>query len=411
MVIASVLSQIESALAEGDFLQAEELLRKLLAQRPGEAALLYNLGIVLSHQDRLEEAAKAYAQACDLSPAFFESWINQGVALRDLGDMQAALGCFHRALDLRPGHHDALWQLGFVLLLLGDLEQGFSCHVPIWNEWSRNWRGGQPGPVWDGADIRGGTLLVHTDGGFGDSFMMSRFLPRLAARNVNIEFIVEDAIFPLFENRWEGVRAHRLSGPLPAYDAMTTLASLPCRLGITRPGDLACEKGYLRASPQRVAAWRERLAGLPRPHVAIAWSGREYGAGKHSRRAMRLADMAPLGKLRPGTLLSVQGGAESLEARTPPEGMNLIDAVADFPETAAILCAVDAVATMDTSIAHLAGALGCPTHTTVPFSPDWRWFLDREDTPWYPSMRLYRQVRPGDWSAPVTRIAAALAAG
>jgi tetratricopeptide (TPR) repeat protein len=411
MEIASVLSQIESALAEGDFLQAEELLRGLLAQRPGEAALLYNLGIVLSRQDRLEEAAKAYAQTCDLSPAFFESWINQGVALRDLGRVAASEACFRRALDLRPGHNDALWHLGFVHLLRGNLGQGFPCWEPVWKSWTARWRGGIPGPVWDGSDLRGGTLLVHTDGGFGDSFMMARFLPRLAAQGIRIEFFAEDEIAPLFMGRWEGVHVHRLGDALPAYDAAANLASLPLRLGLRTPVEVEAPSPYLSADALLVRSWRERLSQLPGKRVGLVWKGRDNGEGAWRQRSAPLDAFLPLAELPGLTLVSVQGGPFAFEAALAPQALRLTPGPNEFLDIAAAMESLDAIVTIDTSLAHLAGALGRSVLLLLPVAACWRWFLDREDTPWYPSMRLYRQVRPGDWSAPVTRIAAALAAG
>lgn len=405
MDIEETLAFVRTALENWDPRAAEEALRSALVFE-SHPLLHFNLGILLSRQDRLDEAVQNYAAASEAAPAFFEAWINQGVAARDLRSYERAENCFARALALRPQDMDAAWQLGFLKLLRGELREGWRLMLPVWREWSRHWRGGIASPVWDG-DMRPGLrLLVHTDGGFGDCFMMARFLPRLAAKGIAVELVVEQELAPLLKGRWPSVRVHSLDQPLPPHDAMATLSSIPYWLGVETLEELREPQPYLSADPGLVAVWKERLAALKRPQVGVVWRGRDNRAGLHTRRDIPLHMLKPLADAGIA-LVSLQGGEACVDALDPSLGFPVFPASSDFVNTAAAIASLDAVVTIDTSIAHLAGALGCRTFLLVPYSPDWRWFEEGGKTVWYDGMRLFRQQAPGDWSQPVTELAVA----
>lgn len=405
MDIDETLAFVRTALENWDTRAAEEALRSALVF-DGHPLLHFNLGILLSRQDRLDEAVQNYAAASEAAPGFFEAWINQGVAARDLLRYDEAESCFAKARALRPEDMDAAWQLGFLKLLRGQLRAGWRLMLPVWREWSRHWRGGIGSPVWEGEVRPGLRLLVHTDGGFGDSFMMARFLPRLAAKGVVVEFVVEQELVSLFTDRWPVVRVHSLNGPVPQHDVMTTLSSLPYWLGVEKPQELREPLPYLSATPSLIADWQERLSGLKRPLVGVVWKGRENGAGLHTRRDISLSRLMPLAQAGV-SLVSLQGGGACVEALDPSLGFPVFPASSDFANTAAAIALLDAVVSIDTSIAHLAGALGRRAFLLVPYSPDWRWFEKGERTVWYDEARLFRQQNPGDWNRPVAEVAAA----
>lgn len=408
MLPTEIIPRVQEALAAGNFREAERLLRSL-PDIWNDPVHSFNLGIVLSAQDRLLEARDAYGRATQLQPNFFDAWINQGVAARDLRCFEIAESCFLQALALRPENADAAWQYGFLKLLQGELRAGWRLMLPVWREWSRHWRGGigspiWEGPVWEGDVSPGLRLLVHSDGGFGDSFMMARFLPRLAAKGVVVEFVVEQELVSLFKDRWPSVRVHSLDEPLAPHDAMVTQSSLPYWLGVENPQELREPLPYLSADAKLISDWKVRLSGLKRPLVGVVWKGRENGAGLHTRRDIPLSRLKPLAEAGV-SLVSLQGGGACVEALDPSLGFSVFPASSDFANTAAAITLLDAVVSIDTSIAHLAGALGCRTFLLVPYSPDWRWFEKGERTVWYDEARLFRQQTPGDWSQPVVELA------
>lgn len=376
--IAALERQVQALIAAGRFEAAEALLRPHLASGSGPIPLWRLLARTLRPQGRIAETRAIQELLVEAVP----------------GDL--------------PGRFD----LAETALLLGDFERG-------WREY--HWRYSLPHttrierkvqrPRWDGRRIEGKTLLIHDEQGFGDTFQFIRMVPWAKARSV-ARLILEIAPEILsLARRTEGFDQIITRGTLPpAFDVHCEMMSLPMVMGLTF-ADLPGKIPYLAPDPQRLARWRRRLAKLPRPLVALVWSGRPEHHND-ANRSTTLSGFAPLAL--PGiTFLAVQKGPKAAEAKAPPLGMSLVpldDEIRDFEDTTAILAIADLLISVDSSPVHLAGALGRPAWVLLPFVPDWRWLLERGDTPWYPSVRLFRQDRGGDWSGALARAAAALAA-
>ncbi|HEY0833756.1 MAG TPA: tetratricopeptide repeat-containing glycosyltransferase family protein [Azospirillum sp.] len=387
--------------------------RSALGFAPGDAGTLNNLGIVLQDLGRYDEAATCFRRSIAAKPDAAHTHLNLGLVARDEMRVDESIVRARTAIRIDPTLAEAHTALGYGLLMRGDLEEGFAEYE--WRSRMADFPSPErrfPSPAWDGTDIAGRTLLIHDEQGVGDTIMLARYAPLLRARGIRV--FVEcngqlvrllsampgiDGVIPRFD-------------PLPPHDVHVALASLPHRLGTmlyTIPADIP----YLRAEPALVATWAERL-GRPRGlKVGLVWAGNPAFKGDRLR-------SPGLAAFR--TLLDVPGvatyglqkgpGRADLERCGPlPAGFtDLGDGIADFADTAAIMENLDLVISSCTAPAHLAGALGRPVWTVLPFAPDWRW-LDRGlCTPWYPTMRLFRQDRRGDWTGTLARVRTALAA-
>jgi hypothetical protein len=262
-------------------------------------------------------------------------------------------------------------------------------------------------PPWDGRPLEGRTLLLHAEQGFGDAIQFIRYLPLAAERGGRIIIECQAQLQRLFQINAGGSQIVASGQPMPDFDSHCPLLSLPWVFGTTLASvpDIV---PYLRADAENVGSWRQRLAEHSQVvKVGLVWSGNP--AHKNDRcRSMTLARLAPLAQTRGVRFFSLQKGEAATEARTPPPGMELIDwteELTDFADTAALIAHLDLVIAVDTAVAHLAGAMGKPVWTLLPFVPDWRWLLEREDSPWYPSMRLFRQPFWGDWDSVIERVA------
>ncbi|MGU3494198.1 hypothetical protein ACLBXM_09165 [Xanthobacteraceae bacterium A53D] len=314
-------------------------------------------------------------------------------------------------VEAMPGDFTLRFDLAESLLLLGDFPRG-------WREYQ--WRYKMPHtvgierrvqrPRWDGTPMPGQTLLIHDEQGFGDTLQFLRMVPAAKARSgARVVFEVVPELLPLAQ-RMVGIDAVTQRGTLPpAFDRHCELMSLPHVTGLTFD-DLPGPVPYLSPDPKRVEIWRKRLAKLPRPLVALVWAGRPTHAND-ANRSMRLADFAPLAGLGL-TFLAVQKGPRAADAVIPPAGLNIVSLdrqIQSFEDTAAILAIADVLVSVDSAPVHLAGALGRPAWVMLPFVPDWRWLLQRSDTPWYPSLRLFRQPALGDWGSVIREVGDALA--
>lgn len=372
----------------------------------------------LEQQARLLIAAERLADAeALLRPALASGtgpivlWRLLVQAIRPQGKIAETRAIQEMMVQTLPGDLGARFDLSETLLLQGDFTRG-------WREYrfrysmehtARIERKVQR-PRWEGQPLPGKTLLIHDEQGYGDTFQFLRMVPWARERSgarVILEINAES--FSLAQ-RSAGFDDIIVRGSLPpAFDVHCEMMSLPMAMKL-QPADLPGTGPYLAADPVRVAKWRERLAHLPRPLVALVWAGRPTH-NNDARRSMALADLAPLAQ--PGiTFLSLQKGPAAAQAAAPPEGMNLLslsDEIADFEDTAAILSIADLLVSVDSSPVHLAGALGRPAWVMLPFVPDWRWLLEREDTPWYPDVRLFRQPKPDDWGPVLEAVAGELA--
>lgn len=356
--------RVRDLLTERQNAEAERLLRENMDPRGAPAVLWRLLGLAVKFQGRVQEAA----------------------------DIQAMLA------TAMPGNLSARFDLAETRLLQGDFERG-------WTEY--RWRYSLSHtaamdrkvqrPRWDGSRIAGQTLLIHDEQGYGDTLQFMRLIDAARARSGARVVLEVHPDLLSFARRLVGPDAFPRGQIPPPFDQHCELMSLPMAIGL-RMADLPGQVGYLSADAARVEKWRKRLTGLPRPWVALAWAGRPTHSND-ANRSLALADMAPLAV--PGiTYLAIQKGPAAAQAATAPPGMNIVplDAeIADFEDTAAILSLADLLVSVDSSPVHLAGALNRPAWVLLPFLPDWRWLLQRSDSPWYPSLQLFRQPAPGDW--------------
>ncbi|NMK47006.1 tetratricopeptide repeat protein [Achromobacter sp. Bel] len=337
-------------------------------------------------------------------------WRQWGSALRALGRDGEARVILERVVAATPGDAGARFDLAEVLLLQGEFEAG-------WREYRFRYQmphtvlRGRPiqQPRWEGQAIPGQTLLIHDEQGFGDTFQFLRLVALARARSSARVILEVNAACHALAARSGGFDQIIPAGTVPpAFDYHCELMSLPLALGL-RLDDLPVNTAYLRPDPQRVAHWRARLAALPRPWVGLVWAGRPSHSND-AQRSMALADLAPLARAGV-SFIGLQMGSAAAEAATSPAGMSLLplhEEIRDFDDTAAIITLLDVLVTVDSSPAHLAGALGCPVWLLLPFVPDWRWLRGRADSPWYPTMRLFRQPAPHAWGPVLSQVAASL---
>jgi len=379
---------------------------------PGHPLTLYNRGNALRALGRPQDAIADYERALAAAPNHVNAWFNRGMALAALNRHQDALASYGKVLTLQPDHADAHFSAAMSLLTLGDYRRGFAEYEWRWKRTGMSARKSFRRPPWLGeTPLAGKTILLHAEQGLGDTLQFVRYAPLLARAGARVIVEVQPELKELLTGLDGVAGVIGLGEGLPPFDLHCPLASLPLALK-TELSSVPAEIPYLRASAQRLEKWRPRLDALAGPRVALAWSGRDTHPNDRNR-SLTLAQLEPLLSVPGMSFVSVQhapraadAGALSRESRI----LHLGDALSDFADTAAVLALADLVICVDTSVAHVAGALGRPTFVLVPFQPDWRWTLDRDRSPWYPATRLFRQSAMGDWAGVVTRIGAELAA-
>jgi Tfp pilus assembly protein PilF len=423
---------------------AEALLRQILAEQAGRPGALTLMGVVAFRKGRLAEAADWVEQAIALAPTLAVGHSNLCEMYRALGRLDEALAAglraaalepanprshhnltvlhYHRleleesiaaaerAIAIEPDHPGAHFGIAQASLLQGDFARG-------WEEYEWRFRvAGVPPPMpatdrpqWDGKPLeRGQRLLLVADQGFGDVIQFARYIPWAAARCPEIALACRKELQPLFA-RQPGLQMFDRWEEQPDFAAYSTLSGLP-RLAATRLATIPADIPYLHAEPDKIARWAARLKTLlPAGHrpIGIAWAGRPTH-GNDRNRSAALADLAPLADLPGVALLSLQKGPGQQQAggywgQAPL--VNLGPELRDYGDTMAVIEALDLLVTVDTSVAHLAGAMGKPVWIALPYAPDWRWLLGREDSPWYPSARLFRQSAARDWQPVMASIA------
>jgi Flp pilus assembly protein TadD len=406
-----------------------------LADTPDDGELHFARGTALNALGQSSRACSAFARALSLQPDHAASWLNMGNASADLGDLASAETLYRTALRLDPALPEAGASLGYILTMQGQLTEAIeACETAIrlcpafaqahWNlaiaallsgdlprgfseyEWRRRHARYQvdfpdlPGRRWDGIDAAGQTILVRAEQGFGDVIQFARYLPMIRDAGGTPVLVCAPALVPLIQSM-SGVQAVALSDSPPAYDAWIDQISLPNAFATTLD-TIPAAASYLRAEPCLVEAWRDRLPNGRKIGLAFA------GNPKHPADRRRSLPWELAGELLAIPHLSFV----NLQHGSAARGLGLPDLtrwLTDYAETAALIENLDLVITADTSVAHLAGALGKPVWILLPNAPDWRWLLDRPDSPWYRSARLFRQPAPGDWTSVLTRVMEELA--
>ncbi|WJR76233.1 tetratricopeptide repeat-containing glycosyltransferase family protein [Bradyrhizobium sp. NP1] len=398
------LGRFEDALADA---------RSASALEPADAFSCNNVGTALQSLGRHDEALSWFDRTLALCPNKVETLNNKACSLVELHRFDEAFAVYEQAQRIDPGNALTEWNVALLHMLTGNFEAGWAGREARWNVAALQSTGPArlSRPMWRGEPISGQTILLHSDEGLGDSIQYSRYAPMVAARGARVVLAVEPAIQPLLAGL-SGVAECIASGAaLPPYDLHCALSSLPLVFKTTLD-TIPAATSYLPAvDAERMRAWEQRLGPRTRPRVGLVWTGNPKHRNDHNR-------SIPLRMLKPildldATFVSLQKEPRPADQAVLAERGEIIDLAADltdFTQTAALACCLDLVITVDTSVAHLAAALGRPTWILLPYTPDYRWLLDREDNPWYPTVRLFRQSATRDYAGVVDRVRAELAA-
>ncbi len=382
---------------------------RAVALKPDYAEAYNNRGNAQLELNRLAEALADYERALALKPDFADALVNRGNALHHLGREQEAIASFDRAIALSPELAEAHWNKGLTCLAFGDFERGLQGYEWRWKRDSELKPRDFAQPQWRGEDLQGRTILLHAEQGFGDTIQFIRYLPMVIAKGGRVVLEIPDDLKPLL-GRIDGVTAIvRRGDALPPFDLHCPLMSLAGAFGTTLD-TIPAPVPYLHAPAERLDHWRARLAGAKAPRVGLVWSGKPTHKNDRNR-SIPLALLAPLLHMPGITFVSLQKEYRDADlavlAKMPL--LRLDHALADFADTAAAIAALDLVIAVDTAAAHLAGSLGKPLWLLLPAIGDWRWLTERADSPWYPSARLFRQPRIGDWSGAIADVTRELA--
>jgi tetratricopeptide (TPR) repeat protein len=396
-----------AALCEsGKVLEGLDAFHEALKLNPNHAVIYSNMAGALRQLGRTDEALAAARRAIEIDPDVPGGQNNLGAILSDVGDFEGTLAAWRIAVRQDPASPGIHWNLARILLQLGHFEEG-------WEEFE--WRLQFPGmklnrnfpqPQWDGSDPSGKTILLHAEGGFGDALNFIRLVPQVVSRGGRWILECQPELTRLFAGTAGVERIIARGETLPAFDAHMPLQGLP-RIVRIRLDNIPREVPYLQAPPDRADFWGERVAGREGLRVGLVWAGSKGQIGDTRTRNVNL--FAPLAGVPGVRFFSLQQGPDG--GQKPPAGMDWTDyteELFDFAETAALVQNLDLVISVDTSVAHLAGALARAVWVVIPFQCDFRWLTHRTDSPWYPTMRLFRQPSMHDWATPISQIEAAL---
>jgi tetratricopeptide (TPR) repeat protein len=388
--------------------------QRAFALDPTSADTCDNTGNVLRALFRHEEAIEWYDRALVLRQDFAVTIGNKAVALAELRRFDEAIAVNRQALAIDPDYAVAEWNLALLQLLIGDFEAGWAGQEARWKTPRLSATHARfSKPKWLGTEpIAGKTILAWANEGLGDSFQFVRYVPRLAARGARVILVVQDGLCALLSGMEGVAECWPISRkPLPEFDFHIPLSSLPWVFG-TRLDTIPADVPYVPApAASRVLAFEARLGAHDRLRVGLVWAGNP----KHNNdrnRSMPLRLLAPILDLD-AIFVSLQKDLRPDDRVFLAERKEMVDLTADlgdYTDTAALISCLDLVITVDTSVAHLAGALGRPTWILLPYTPDYRWLLDRDDSPWYPTTRLFRQTEMGDYVSVIARVRAELGA-
>ena len=395
------LRRYEEALASHD---------RAVALRPDFGEAFSNRGAVLQEMGRYQEALASFDRALALMPESSGAHGNRGIDLHQLRRFDEALASFRRAYEILPDNAEAHFGEAQTRLLLGDFERGWEQYEwrsrgqRLRNEWRSFTQ-----PQWREQDeIAGKTILLHAEQGFGDTIQFCRYVPLVAERGARVILEVQEQLRELLTSLAGTAQVLATGSPLPEFDVQCPLLSLPLAFK-TRLETIPSAVPYLRASSQAVKDWKKRLGRKRRPKIGLSWSGR-VDTLERSYRSIPLSALLSLLDID-ATFVSVQKDVRPADAALLKERSDILhfgDDIKDFADTAALISNLDLVISIDTAVAHLAGAMGKPVWILLPFIADWRWLLDRDDSPWYPTARLFRQDDTRTWDNVIARVHAAL---
>jgi len=387
--------------------EARQCLEKAVAVDPREADGHYLLGRISQQQNKIEEAIGNFGRALAVNPDFAEAYYDLGVTFRAARRLDEALRCFDKALALRPDHLESRFNKSLVLLLRGNFAEGlelFESRLRLGgtkqhSDWLAFLAGHPEKPRWRGEPLGGKRLLVWMEEGLGDCLMTMRYLPELADKGAAKVVVLADPALARVVRTFPAAgevtsRVDQLS--LDSFDFHSPMMSLPYAFG-TRAETIPDTVPYLSVPHDAREAWAAHLSATTRPRVGLVWSGNK-NYGRDALRSLSLRQLGPLMGVSGVGFVSLQKGEAAKELRQSHWPiLDRMDECGDFLDTAALIVNLDLVVSVDTSVAHLAGALGKPVWLLNRFESEWRWRLDREDSPWYPTMRIFNQPAPGDW--------------
>lgn len=385
---------------------ALESFQRALEIKPDYAEALNNRGAVLRSLKRLNEALESYNRALTIAPNYAEASYNRGIVLSELERPREAIEAYEHALTIKADYVGAHWNLSLCRLQLGDFSRGWEGYEWRWKEEQlEKSKRDFPQPMWLGVEsLEGKTILLHGEAGLGDTLQFCRYAKQVAALGAKVVLEVQAPLLPLLTNLEGALQVLAQGSALPAFDYHCPLLSLPLAFK-TEVNSIPTGIPYIHSDAARVAAWRDRLGKKAKPRVGLAWSGNPGHKNDHNR-SLALAELLPL--LHDGAeWISLQQEVRANDAALLAQRTDIRHFGAqlnDFAETAALVELMDVVISVDTSVAHLAGAMGKPLWILLPFNPDWRWLLNREDSPWYPTARLFRQPAIDDWTAVIDRV-------
>jgi hypothetical protein len=330
----------------------------------------------------------------------------KATALQMLGDLSGAELCCRRAIELDPSFAEGHWNIALALLIQGKMIEG-------WQEFEWRWAKKDFSSLqrqfsvslWDGSPLNGATILIHAEQGFGDTIQFVRYVPMVLARGGKVIVECHPPLVPLLAGIKGVTAVFPFGAPLPSYQCHVPMLSLPRIFGTTLEA-MPEEFPYLTVHQERKVLWADRLPVVPGLKVGLVWGGSTHHLND-TLRSIAFRQLEPLLGLGGVTFFSLQIGKAGEDVTSSQYAGKVVDLTAqieDFADTAAIVEQLDLVISVDTAVAHLAGALGKQVWLLLPFAPDWRWLLNREDSPWYPTMRLFRQSRLGDWESVISHV-------
>jgi Flp pilus assembly protein TadD len=399
------LNRFEGALSEG---------RRAEALDPGNAEILCNVGVAMQKLARYDDALEHFDRALDLRPNFVEALNSKASVLREVQRFDEAVAAYRQVKAINPHDADADWNIALIQLLRGDFDAGWKGREARWKVPSLPGTAGYPKfaqPMWRGQNIEGKTVLVCADEGLGDTIQFVRYAPMLNALGARVILLPQESLYPLLSGL-PGIAQclPNLRAGLPVFDFHCPIMSLPMAFGTTLD-TIPAQPSYLpRLAAARVQVWEDRLGPHDRLRVGLVWSGNP----KHwndLNRSIPLREFSRIADVQ-ATFVSLQKDPrpdDNVVLRERTDIVDFTEQLTDFAETAALISCLDLVITVDTSVAHLAAALGCPTWILLPYVPDWRWLLERDDSPWYPTVRLFRQRATRDYGEVIDRVRAELA--
>ena len=379
--------------------------KQALKIKPDYAEAYYNMGVALNDKGDPEAAIESYKQALKIKPDYAEAYNNIGNVLKDQGDLEAAIDSYKQAININPDYAEAYYNLSLLHLLRGNLDEGFKYH-----EWRLKIKKPTAAPartnlIWDGEQsLSGKHFVVYEEQGLGDIIQFCRYLPVLEQKGANVTFKVKSNLHALLQTMDSKTSLNTRLPEENKIDFELPMMSLPLALKTTVE-TIPAQIPYLYADDQRKKRWNEKLGNKTVTRIGLVWSGSTWHKNDHNR-SLLLNQLTSLLVL-PVEFHSLQKEVREIDIKTLtdfPKINQHQDDLLDFSDTAALIDEMDLIISVDTVVAHLSGAMGKKTFILLPYSPDFRWMLDRADSPWYPTATLFRQPSVGDWDSVISEI-------